>query len=161
MNKTIKKAGAAAASACLLGSAALAATPAHVEFVTPDDDSGIAYAAQDNQAVSADELNGQFAYEQNRVTSSAAIKRVFLKVSTVCANMPVYLADDLAPKISVGGDVEKPVVATVDELAENSDAVRMIMACACATNGVNGDAVVNADVSGVSVEDIAKIVGVR
>lgn len=161
MNETIKKAGAAAASACLLGSAALAATPANVEFVTPGDGSGIAYAAQDNQSVSADELDGQFAYAQNEVTSNAVIKRVFLKVSTVCANMPSYLVEGLSPKISVGGDVEKPVVATLDELAENSDVVRMIMACACATNGVNGDAVVNADVSGVLVEDIAKIAGVR
>lgn len=161
MSETVRKVGAAAASACLVGSAAFAAAPAVVGLVAPEDDAGIAYAAQGDQAVDADELDGTFAYAQDQVTPSTTIKKVFLKVSTMCASLPDYLANELSPKISIGGNVDNPVVATVDELAESSDVKRMIMACACSTNVVNGDAVVNADVSGVSIEDIAKIAGAR
>ena len=157
----MKKVGAGAVSLCLVGSAAMAAAPAIINLTTPDAPEAVAYADSATQTASSAEMTGFFSADQEKVTPSSRIKEIFLKASTMCASMQIEVLNELSPEISVGGDVDNPVVATVDELADSEGTQRMILACACSTNDVNGDAVVNADVSGVSVEDIANLVGVR
>lgn len=103
--------------------------------------------------VSVANVEGRFAFSQDSITPNKDIASVFRTAAqAICASMPVYSDGGLA--ISVCGDVDNAYSATVEEMAEENGVDTRIMGCACSGNQAGGGAIVNAEVSGVSIADI-------
>lgn len=109
--------------------------------------------------VSVANVQGTFKFDQNALSATEIVSSVFNKAAaTLCNTLPTYKVALEQGSIALGGDVSNPTLATVDDIAEESGS-GYIMACACATNLAGGGAIMNAEVSGVSVETLAKMAG--
>lgn len=160
--KYLKATGAVLGAVALAGSGVAVAAPA----IMGADAMPQAMAQEQVQAASLQDagnvakVEGAFSYNQDAVTSSADIAKVFCKAAAaVCASMPEYGVAQVADAIEVGGDVANGFAATVGEMALDEDVASFLMACSCASNIAGGGAVANADVSGVSLESIAAMAG--
>lgn len=109
--------------------------------------------------VGVSNVRGEFGYNQTNLTSNADIAKAFVgSNASACASMPDYDVVSSDPITVNGGDTS--ITATVDEMAEEDEAIRMVLACACASNTAGGGIIANADVSGVSLASIAQMVGI-
>lgn len=154
---TTKALGVAGAAALLVPSLALAATPAQqtdttwtgVEATSPTAQA----TSQASGIVRVANVQGLFAFDQTTATPNERIADVFQKASaTLCGastELAVTAPDDWG--ITVSGDVANPYTATLGELAQSDGTQTQLMGCSCASNPAGGRAVVNADVSGVSL----------
>ena len=105
--------------------------------------------------VAVEAVEGEFAYTQDALTGMG----VFAKAAAAaCASMPDYAATCTCMTIAIAsGDAE--LVATVQEMMADGQVETHIMGCACSSNAPAGGAVANAEVSGVSLESVAELVG--
>lgn len=106
---------------------------------------------------------GEFAYDQSTVTSNSVIKQFFSRIDQyMCgaqgSGAVTQPTDQWTLKVS--GSVAKPFTATLAELGQK-DELTVKMGCSCATNGANGRAVVNADVTGVSFETLCDMAAIK
>ncbi len=154
---TTKVLSAAGAAALLVPSLAIAASPAADTPATwttvPASSQAVEGEAPANGVVRVPNVQGEFSFDQTTVTPNNRIADVFQKASaTLCGastELAVTQADDWS--ITVGGDVANPYNATIGEIAQDDGTLSQIMGCSCAANPAGGRAVVNADVSGVSL----------
>lgn len=155
--------GAVVGSVALVGAAGLAAVPeksAEAQQLTVIEEQ-VNVPATDLRTASA--VKGTFAFSQDVISSSEQIAKAFRKgVATGCFHFPDYKASELSRSIAVGGSAaEKNFVATVDDMADKDDAQTYVMGCACSGNAAGGNAIVNAEVSGVRIVSIAAQAGVQ
>lgn len=158
MAKVVKTASALLGAAALIGSGVAGALPA-VAAEAPTGVSEAVEAASASDAVSSEAVvEGSFTYDQDAVTSNATIKSMFAKATaSVCASMPTYATECTCWSIALSsGDSE--LIATVSEMT-GEYAGTHIMGCACSSNIAGGGAIANAEVSGVSIETIASMLG--
>lgn len=128
-----------------------------------DDRPAAAQEQVQNQAslapVQMDKAEGRFSYTQDVVTPNSTIASVFMTAATsVCASMPQYVASEMGCDISVSAPSGSYVGSVADMSAEEG-AAALMMACSCASNVAGGGAIANADVSGVTLETVADLVG--
>lgn len=104
--------------------------------------------------------HGVFAFVQDKLSSNEAIANVFTEAARLLCGSP---ADDLIGTeplpIAVSAGDQQFVASTQDMEGDAPDT--RILACSCAANLPGGGAIVNARVSGVSIEAIAATAGVR
>ena len=158
--KTIVAAASALALASM-GAAPLAAIAAPAD-ASADGAAAVA-ADQSAKAVAgakADKVAGAFSYTQDAVTSTAQISGVFAKSAAVlCQALPDYGCSTCAKAILLTAPGSDDLRATISELAGQDAQGGVLMACSCATNGVGGGAVANAEAQGVMFEALAAIMG--
>lgn len=158
MAKVANTAGALLGVAALVGGGVAGVMPA-VAAEAPASASEAVEVASDLDAASLEvAVEGSFTYDQNAVTSSETIRSTFAKATaSVCASMPTYAAECTCWSIALSsGDSE--LIATVSEMT-GEYAGTHIMGCACSSNIAGGGAIANAEVSGVSIEAIASMLG--
>ncbi|MEG0027622.1 MAG: hypothetical protein RR360_06965 [Raoultibacter sp.] len=160
--QTTKKIGAVIGTVALVGAGTAAATPALTDTVSPA--STVATQASERQITTnkeiATHLQGSFNFNQDKVSSTTNIAEVFSKAAAaLCDGLPNYGMTTKSNPIAVSGDINNSFEATVNEMKTDAEAGVMTMACACASNMPGGGAIVNAEVSGVSLESIAKTAG--
>ena len=150
-----KLVGAAAATALVAPGIALAA---EMPTVLAPDDSNASWTRVEASGQHAGEgmvqkasVAGQFACTQDCVSPTAAISGVFMKAANaLCqslAQATVVPTADGAYTVSHDGDA-------VHVEAGEGDAKTQLMGCACASNVPGGAAVMNAQVSGVSLASL-------
>lgn len=158
----VKKAGAVIGAVALAGSGlALVAAPALADATSSSVASQqVAQAGVASNDVAAMSERGFFSFDQNKVSANAHIAEIFTKASAVlCDSLPNYEVNTPGQTISVTGTVDTSFDATVSDMAEEGETSEMIMACACASNVPAGGAIVNAEVSGVTLESIVGLAG--
>ncbi len=124
--------------------------------------------AQAVEAVRADgpaaekpsQVQGVFSYTQAEVTPVDTIARVM-------GDAPAYLCGAEAAggigaadarQISVGGDVERPCIVSLDDVT-GDEMVHAVLGCSCAGNPADGRASVNAEVAGITVRSLFERAG--
>lgn len=154
MIESKKTFGAIAGSALLASAGVLAVAPMVV-----DTNDTVALAAENATQTEAEAVavEGTFSFTQNAVTSNAAIAGVFNKAAAaVCANMPEY-----------GVEVAKTIVVSYCNICgteitvSSDDEGSIIMGCACSSNAAGGGAVLNAEVSGMTLASILAMAGAQ
>ena len=155
--KGMKTFGAVATSVLMVAGAttAFAATveegPSEVASVQKGAQGAQLAGAQRSQAI-----EGSFSFSQEALTPNADIAGTFAKAAaSLCSDLPSYGATKVATAVtfSVRGDVMDAYVAEVADGAESS----LTMGCACSTNGPGGGAIAGAEVSGISVAEVARM----
>ncbi|WP_139651320.1 hypothetical protein [Raoultibacter phocaeensis] len=163
--QTAKKAGAVVGVVALASAGIAGAMPA----LASENPAAIPAVQTTEAAVSGDaaakgvaNVQGTFGFDQATVSSNAGITQVFAKASAMlCNGLPNYGMMTMAQSIMVSGDVDTAFAATVSEMAEKTEAKSLLMACACASNIPGGGAIVNAEVSGVTLESLAAMAGAQ
>lgn len=158
MNSKIKLVGSTVGAVALLTPAVAAAVP--VEAQTIDAPAAVAAACETEVAAETATVpvEGAFSYDQGVVTSTQAIAEVFNKAAaSLCAALPQYEVDAQGRVLCVKSPGTS-FSATVEDMAEEG-AESYVIGCACASNGPGGGAVMNAEVSGVSLEAVADMAG--
>lgn len=166
MSKAMGKVGAVAGTMILAGSGMFAALPAMAEeAAAPSADAGVASAVPDGAAAempgafASQNVEGTFSYSQDAVTDNATITNVFKKaMATLCTGLPQYAAQEVHSMVIKGSSTME---ATVEEMAAEEGTTSYTVGCACSSNVAGGGAIVNADVSGVSLASVAQLVGAR
>ena len=161
---TIKTVGAALGAATLLSgtmSVAFAAeqptAAGHNGEATAVSNAAVAQASFEAAQVNVKTVAGQFAFDQDAVSTTGSISSVFCKAAaSLCASLPQYGTQHASQLIAISGN-GTTFTATVNDLAAEGDAQAYTLACACATNVAGGGAVANANVSGVSLATIANL----
>lgn len=115
--------------------------------------------------VKTDTVQGDFAFTQNEVSSTAAIKAAANASKYIC-NATGHLAKDDSVlsedwKIAIQGAVDSPASFTFEELKESPSVQKMLLACTCMGNPTDGNATANAEVTGVPVSVMLQEVGVQ
>ncbi|MEC4273641.1 hypothetical protein VJ923_10765 [Adlercreutzia sp. R25] len=154
MNSKIKLVGSAVGAMALLTPAVAAALPVEAQAV---DVSAVVAPATDMEtaAPAAVPVQGTFSYDQNATTSTQAIAEVFNKAATaLCAGLPQYEVDAQGRAICVKSP-GAAFSATVEDMVGEEGASNYVIGCSCASNGPGGGAVMNADVSGVTLAALA------
>lgn len=122
--------------------------------VVPADATVSAEAASEAQiegsVVSADASEGEFAWDQNTITSNEEVRNTFVPATAaLCeATEDFEQVNPLEWKLTVSGDVTDSFTATVDELV-NEQSVQQIMTCTCGGNPADGKATITAEVKGI------------
>ncbi len=166
MNATAKKIAAASGSALALaglGMGALAASAAP-QAAPVDVPSAAEAVVAGSSAVKAPAVVGSFSYTQAEVTPADQIARAMGDAPDyLCgakgASLATVSAEDWS--ISVSGDVKAPYEATVSELQADPDVQSVLMGCSCQGNPADGNASVNAMVTGVSASILLQKAGVE
>ena len=157
MNSKIKLVGSTVGAIALLTPAVAAAVPVETQIVGVPAAVAATCETEAATATAAMPVEGVFSYDQGIVTSTQAIAEVFNKAAaSLCTSLPQYEADAQGRVLCV----KSPGVslsATVENMAEDG-AESYVIGCACASNGPGGGAIMNAEVSGVSLEAIAGMV---
>lgn len=165
MNTTAKTIGAVVGSVALLGSAAVAVLPVVMETGSSAPEAATEITQNTSgysDLVKVSDVQGEFAFDQNKVTPNADIAGVFNKAaSALCASLPNYNVATADKTIHVGGDVSNEFTATIDEMADSKGSQSYIMACACASNMPGGGAIANAEVEGVALDTVVTLAGVH
>ena len=158
-SKAIKLAGSVVGAAALIGGGTITAL---ANDNTPIGNA-IERSAGEASAEKALAVHGWFSYDQTTLTPNSHIASVFrIAATAACASLPDYGIDGASGLIAIGGSAaQESFEATIDEIAEDNSTQTYIMGCACASNAPGGGAVVNAEVSGVSLAGIADKAGVR
>lgn len=155
-----KKAGAILGAVALASVGAAGVAPLMAQAETPVADAQAAETAHADSA--AARAHGSFAFDQTTISSTESITTMFGKAAaTLCGGLPNYGVNAVARAIAVSGDVDAAFEATVSEMAEKAEARELIMACACASNIPGGGAIINAEVSGITLESIAAMAGAK
>ena len=143
--------------------AAFATADAPAVPATPAAEAPAVESASAFQTVEASEVQGTFAYTQSEVTPIETIARALGDAPDyLCGNQGGTLTDVSAEdwSIAVGGDVENPYSATVAELQDDPEVQSVLMGCSCQGNPADGNASVNALVTGVAVNILLDKAGV-
>ena len=164
MSKTVSKVGAVAGTMILAGSGMFVALPALAEEAPSS--AGVEAAAavaqegeasEASQAAVPQKVEGTFSYSQDVITDNATITNVFKKaMATLCTGLPQYAVQEVQTMVITGGST---IEATVEDLASEDGAASYTVGCACSSNVAGSGAIVNADVSGVSLATVAQRVG--
>ncbi|MDO5043321.1 MAG: hypothetical protein Q4D92_07410 [Slackia sp.] len=156
-------AGAVVGTIALVGSASTVPVLALASQGQSDVQAGVVQQstlAADDQS-RPQKVEGVFGYSQDVVTPTDRIASVFRVAATsFCASMPEYLVSEMSKAVTVGGSAaSSEYVGTVADMAAEDESTSYLMACSCASNIAGGGAIANAEVSGVSVESLARLVG--
>ncbi len=152
--------GSVASSVLLVSAGAAVAAPALNATVGDD---AVAYAAAADEVAATDAQNavavqGQFSYDQGKVTPTIEVASVFSKAAAaLCVSLPDYVVPAASGPITIEGNTT--MQATVSDMQSDDAAESVLMACACASNVAGGGAVANAEVSGVTLATVADMVG--
>lgn len=114
--------------------------------------------AQSDETVAAPQrVEGQFSYSQEAITPTATISSMFSKAAAaLCVSLPEYGEKSLLTGISVSVNGEVIGLSTGD-IEKSEGTSSLLVGCACSSNGPGGGAIMNAEVSGVSVEALASV----
>lgn len=164
MSRTMGKVGAVAGTMILAGSGMFVALPAMAdEAASPTGAEAAAVASPQEGAAGQEDgavpqkVEGAFSYTQESVSDNGTIANVFSKaMATLCAGMPNYAVQEVQAIVVRGAS---SLEATVDEMASEEGSQSYTIGCACASNVAGGGAIVNAEVSGVSLASVAQRVG--
>lgn len=114
--------------------------------------------------VTSQVMDGAFSFSQNVLSSNSQIANVFNKASAaLCA--PACADSQEAANLAVGGKAltvagqDNRITSTLATMEESEGETKTIMGCACSANLPGGGAMINAEVSGVSLESLGKMVG--
>lgn len=153
---TSKKTGSVLGAVVLIGAGVTAGVPAMAD--TFDAPTTLVQNSDAPENVQAVKVEGVFNYDQTVMSSHKNISDVFIKASTaLCNAMPNYGGVELARVISISGENTPSFEGTLGEIAQQTEEGTMIMACACSSNIAGGGAIINAEVSGVSVASLMKM----
>lgn len=156
---TIKSVGAFVSVAALMGSSFAAVPAIATESASGEVPAAVEQSTRATQAftpVTADQVQGRFAYSQDAITSNVDISSVFCKAAaTLCVSMPEYVADQVDGRILVSGPNSSMTVA-VEGIGDDQESSK-IVGCSCASNGAGGGAVANAEVSGVDLATLYRM----
>lgn len=117
-------------------------------------------ASVETSIVKTDVVAGTFAFTQTEVTSlSDMMKNLATAAKYLCgANAQVSQQIDAAEwLVTINGAVKEPVVATFDELVDSAGTKQMIMGCSCAGNPSAGLATINAEVTGIGINNLLEM----
>lgn len=160
MSKTWEKNVALIGAAALVGTSAFVAAPA-LAFAPESIAECESVAENDlmmpDEAASMAHVKGAFSFDQDVVSSNESLRQVFAKAAAaLCEGLPAYeLAND--GLILVSGP-DGFLEMTVDDMAEDEGSSSYVMGCACSSNGAGGGAISNAEVSGVALESVARLI---
>lgn len=163
MSTLLTKAGAVLgaatlASGSLAGIAALAPDAAFAEQA-PAETIRIAEAAETAapEALPAIPVQGDFSFTQDATMDNKTIAHVFNKAAaTLCTSLPLYEVDEANSGIAISGPEGYASIDLANDDTLGTQA--RILGCACATNMPGGGAVMNAEVSGVTLESVFAMV---
>lgn len=159
MSKTWEKNVALIGAAALVGTSAFVAAPALAlapDAVTECESAAANDWVVSDKAASVARVEGSFSFDQDAVSSNESLRQVFAKAAAaLCEGLPVYeLTSDGSILVSgPGGFME----ATVADMAEEDGSSAYVIGCACSSNGAGGGAIANAEVSGVALESVARL----
>ena len=106
-----------------------------------------AQATTSNQTEVAN-ADGEFTYSQDAVSTNDSISGIFNNATAaLCNSASDY--DEGVPTTVNGSSM------TVSDVSSTNDTTSYTSSCACASNQANGGAIMNAQVSGTSIADIA------
>ena len=104
-------------------------------------------------------VKGEFSFDQNVLTPADEVFSLFGTVATAMCARPGFAFDEVKEEdyfINVGGSVKKTKTVSLSEL-KGGDSQKRIVKCSCAT----GPAVANAQVVGVSLQNVMQMVDVE
>ena len=143
--------------------AALAAAEEPTAPLEPTSASGHVIEGVGSAQVSVPSVQGVFAYTQDEVDDNAAVARAMGASKFLCGAQTApetsVAAEDWV--IAVEGAVANPYALSVAELQDDPAVQHTLMGCSCAGNPADGNASVNARVTGVSVTTLLKKAGVE
>lgn len=162
-SQTLKTVGSALSAVALISGGATVAMAAPVDAPASDANATLTAASESTRAddgtVKPSTVEGTFSFDQGTLTSNETFSSMFAKAAAVlCAGIPAYEVQAAQAAIGVSYDGEQAFEATVDEMAAEEGAESYTMACACSTNTPGGGAIANAEVEGVSLATILKMV---
>ncbi|MEG0322461.1 MAG: molybdopterin-dependent oxidoreductase [Raoultibacter sp.] len=101
------------------------------------------------------EVQGEFSYAQNTITSNAEIAAFFQRATQAICGATIGITADnpLGWKLAVSGDVGSAFTASVGDLA-NEESVNKVMTCTCGGNPAGGRAIITADVKGIPIDHL-------
>ena len=158
-SQTIKTLGGVMSAVALISGGATVAMAAPADAANVPE-SGIEAVSEvgAGDVVKTRAVEGTFSFDQNAITGNETFSSMFAKAAAVlCNGLPVYEAQAAQAAIEVNGPDGNSFTATVDEMAEADGAESYTMACACSTNTPGGGAIANAEVEGVSLATIMKM----
>lgn len=162
MTVSAKAIGATAGSLVLLSSGMLAAAPVVAGAMPQAEAVSVAPAQAGEACVVPDgvrTVEGQFSYDQGVVTPTETIFSTFVKAAaTLCQSASSEEAAAIAQAVQVYCPSGVGFEATVQDMAGEEGVQSYLIGCSCASNGAGGGAIVNADVSGVSLASVAAMV---
>lgn len=131
--------------------------------VEPIPASGRVIEGTKSAQVLAPSVQGVFGYTQNEVDDNATIARAMSVSKFLCGAQAVTETSVAAEDwiIAVEGAVANPYALSVAELQDDPAVQHTLMGCSCAGNPADGNASVNARVTGVSVTTLLKKAGVE
>lgn len=167
MKQAMRKAGAVATSTIMLGTMAAGSAYAVANDAPSWETSSEAAERTDESSavrsvIRSEYVAGSFSFDQTSVSSTKAIAQAMTKASKhLCgSSFAESSAHEEAQRasldeweIAIKGDVEQEMTATLGDLAEKSTS-SITMGCSCAGNPADGQASVNAEVTGVALKTI-------
>lgn len=165
MKPEIKKAAGVAGSVVILGSMSVGVplALAQADDGQATSPSAAATAQAEGRAVDHAEearVMGEFAFSQGEVTPTATIAKALAKAPQyLCAGQALESAPSAKAAvgevgdwaITVDGAVQTSFTATIDEIRSSSAVQKLVMGCSCSGNPADGQASVNAEVTGAAV----------
>lgn len=154
MAKHVKTIGALAATGLLMtgaasGAAALAADATDSGAQAAEASQAVESQASYSGAVEVSNVQGEFAFTQDAVTSNEAIASTFCTaVASMCSTASSFVGGEDWSVLVNGEEV------TASELDSDESSTTTVMGCACSANVAGGGAVANAEATGVAVADL-------
>lgn len=159
MSNTAKKVGALVGCA-MLASGAMAAPAVAAEPGTLCGEAAIQDVLQETAVVNGltavSNVAGTFSYTQDSLSSNGYISNVFSKAAaTLCSSLPDYAIRNVEENLVIRG--ADGAAWTVPEQTLENESAAKIIGCSCASNAPGGGATVQAEVSGISLEDLVTL----
>lgn len=105
-------------------------------------------------------VQGAFSFTQDTLSTSEQIEATFKRAAkTICGAVHLDQKAAAPQVLSISSGSRGDVQASVSDLKQQEGVAGLTMACSCASNAPGGNLIVNADVSGASVKDIARVAG--
>lgn len=119
-------------------------------------------SASESAVVKLDAVEGSFGFTQAAVAQNDYIAKVIGAASKyLCGSQVAEMNENAAPEdwvFEVKGAVSNPGEISLAEFRESGFAHSLVMGCTCVGNPVDGTATANAEVTGVPIADLMRMV---
>lgn len=167
MKSATKKTAALSASVLMavggIGGVFATAMPAGAqEVLDPAQDAQAQEAGAEVGIVKIDKVQGSFDFTQTAVASNDYLAKAIGAASKyLCGSQLIESNQAVAPEdwvFAVTGSVKNPGEISLTEFRESGFAHALVMGCTCVANPIDGAASANAEVTGVPIADLMRMV---
>lgn len=167
MKNIAKKAAGITGSALMVASMSTGALVAFADEPAQSSAPSAEAVAEDGviqETIMLDKVVGTFTFTQTESATKEAIHHVMAKAGQyLCGGLPMVEGavnvEDWA--ISINGMVKHEYVTNIGELQKDPEMVSRLMGCMCIANPISGNAVVNAEVTGIPVTTLIQRAGIH